>query len=207
MLNELVVAEHSGPHSIGVINETSDIKKGNKTPGVQRQWCGSVGKQENGIVTVHLSYAQDDFHALIDGDLFLPESWSNDRPRCRAAGIPDEVVYRPKWQIALELYDRALANGVLFDWLTFDEGYGGKPGYLQALNARDQRFVGEVPRTFSVWKTRPKVIEVAKPKGRQGRPRNSPRLAGESNAVFRIRNRRWDWINGKVASTSRYSDT
>jgi hypothetical protein len=54
--------------------------------------------------------------------LFLPESWHQDRQRCRNAGIPDDVVYRPKWQIALRQYDQARANGITFDWLTFDEG-------------------------------------------------------------------------------------
>ncbi len=58
---------------------------------------------------------------------------SEDRDRCRAAGIPDGVVYRPKWKIALELLDRARTNGVVFDWLTFDEGYGGKPEFLESV--------------------------------------------------------------------------
>ena len=56
------------------------MKKGDKTPGVQRQYLGTVGKQENGIVTVHLAYAADDFHCLLDGELFLPESWARDPP-------------------------------------------------------------------------------------------------------------------------------
>src|ERR687893_562896 len=108
---------------IAVNDETSDVKKGDKTPGVQRQWCGAVGKTENCIVTVHLAYAREGFHCLLDGELFLPESWSDDRDRCRAAGIPDDMVYRPKWKIALELFDRATANGLHFDWATSDEGY------------------------------------------------------------------------------------
>ena len=111
-LQELVIRDHAGPHAVGVIDETSDVKQGNKTPGVQRQWCGTVGKTENCIVTVHLAYATGDFHCLLDGDLFLPEDWSDDRVRCRAVGIPDDVVYRPKWKIALELLDRARDNGV-----------------------------------------------------------------------------------------------
>ena len=61
-LHELVIRHHSGPHSIGIIDETSDVKKGDKTPGVKRQWCGTVGKTENCIVTVHLGYATGDFH-------------------------------------------------------------------------------------------------------------------------------------------------
>jgi SRSO17 transposase len=121
-LQQMVTAEHAGPHTIGLIDETSDPKKGDKTPGVQKQWCGRLGKTENCIVTVHLGYARDDFHCLVDGELYLPESWDQDRDRCREAGIPDALTYRPKWQIALELYDRAIGNGLRFDWLTFDEG-------------------------------------------------------------------------------------
>jgi SRSO17 transposase len=72
-LQELVVRENSGPNAVGIIDETSDVKQGDKTPGVQRQWCGTMGKKENCIVTVHLTYATGDFHCLLDGDLFPPE--------------------------------------------------------------------------------------------------------------------------------------
>jgi SRSO17 transposase len=102
-LHHIIARDHACAYSIGLIDETSDTKKGVKTPGVQRQHCGAVGKQDNCIVTVHLGYAADEFHTLLDGELFLPESWSNDRPRCREAGIPDTMVYRPKTEIALEL--------------------------------------------------------------------------------------------------------
>jgi len=134
---------------VGLIDETSSCKQGTKTPGVQRQYLGCVGKVGNGIVTVHLGVSKGCFKTLIDADLFLPESWSADRARCREAGIPDTVVYRPKWQIALEQIDRARGNGVSLDWMTFDEGYGHSPGFIRGLDDRHLRFVGEVPRTFS----------------------------------------------------------
>jgi SRSO17 transposase len=121
-LQHIVRDEHAGPHPIGIFDETSDVKKGDKTPGVQRQYCGAVGKKENCVVTVPLGYARDGFPCLLDGELYLPESWSQDRERCREAGIPDDMMYRPKWKIALGLYDRAVQNGLHFDWLTFDEG-------------------------------------------------------------------------------------
>ena len=179
-LQQIVGREHAGPNSIGVIDETSDVKKGDKTPGVQRQWCGAVGKKENCMVTVHLGYARGGFHCLVDGDLFLPESWSQDRPRCRAAGIADEVVYRPKWQIALALYDRAAENAMHFDWLTFDEGYGSKPLFLQGLEERGQRFVAEVPVTFSCWTAAPLVTDRPYRRGGRGRPRKMPRLRSDA---------------------------
>jgi SRSO17 transposase len=135
--------------TVAVLDETSAVKRGTKTPGVQRQHLGSVGKVENGIVTVHLAVARGRFKALLDGELFLPESWDADRQRCRAADIPDRLRYRPKWRIGLELLARAEVNGWQFDWLTFDEGYGGKPAFLRKLDGAGVRFVGEVPSNFS----------------------------------------------------------
>jgi SRSO17 transposase len=172
----VVALEHADDASIGIIDETGWVKKGEQTPGVQRQYCGSVGKQENSIVTVHLGYAAEDFHCLIDGDLFLPESWNADRERCRRAGIPDEVVYRPKTEIALELYDRAVQSGMRFEWLTFDEWYGGKPPFLRALVARGQKFVAEIPKDFTAWIKPPAVTTRPFHHRQRGRGRKVPRL-------------------------------
>jgi SRSO17 transposase len=185
-LQQIVRDEHAGPHSVAVFDETSDVKKGDKTPGVQRQYCGAVGETENCIVTVHLAYARDGFHCLPDGELFLPESWSDDRDRCREAGIPDDMMYRPQWKIALELYDRSTANGLHFDWATFDEGYGGKPEFLRELTARRQRFVGEVPRNFTGWVDPPRVVTRPYHKTRRGRGRKVPRLASGSRPARRV---------------------
>ena len=179
-LAHVVLRDHFHPQAVGVIDETSDDKNGDKTPGVHRQWCGSKGKVENCIVTVHLAYAAPDFHCLLDGDLFLPEDWSADRQRCSEAGIPDEVIYRPKWKIALELYDRAVGGGVHFEWLTFDEGYGGKPEFLREVSARNQWFVGEVPSTFTGWITPPDTTDRRYRREHRGRPQHTPRLKAGS---------------------------
>ena len=182
-LQEIVRAEHAGPRSIGIIDETSFAKQGDKTPGVQRQWCGSEGKTENCIVTVHLGYARDDFHCLLDSELFLPESWSGDRERCREAGIPETMTYRAKWVIALELYDHAVGQGLTFEWLTFDEWYGGKPDFLRGLSARQQKFVGEVPRNFTGWLKAPRVTTRPFRRHGRGRGRPVPRLVAGSRPV------------------------
>jgi SRSO17 transposase len=147
----LVAQEHATLNSVGILDDTGCIKKGTKTPGVQRQYSGAAGKVDNCVITVHLAYAADDLHCLLDSDLYLPQSWDQDRLRCREAGIPDTVVYRPKWQIGLELLERAQANGVRFSWLTMDEGYGGVPELLRRLHRSGQRFVAEVPTTFTGW--------------------------------------------------------
>ena len=108
--------------NVGLVDETSVAKSGHKTPGVARQYLGCLGKVDNGIVTVHLGVCAGTFKTLLDADLYLPREWDQDRPRCRVAGIPDTVVFRTKWQIALEQWDRAKKNGIKLDWLTFDEG-------------------------------------------------------------------------------------
>lgn len=136
--------------AVGVIDETSCRKWGDHTPGVQRQYLGCVGKIDNGIVTVHVGVAKGTFQALLDADLFLPKSWSDDRPRCRAAGIPDAVRHRTKWRLAMDQLIRLNANGVTFDWLTFDEGYGSAVPFLRCLSAVSQRFVAEVPVNFTI---------------------------------------------------------
>jgi SRSO17 transposase len=175
---------------VGIIDETSAVKKGDKTPGVQRQYLGTVGKKDNGIVTVHLAYSADDFHCLLDGELFLPESWSEDRERCREAGIPEGMSYRPKTEIALELYDRAVANGVRFAWLTFDEWYGAKPEFLRDLEGRKQKFVAEVPKSFLGWIDPPRITK--RPfRRRRGRGRKVPRLVAGSRPAQSVEYLLW----------------
>jgi SRSO17 transposase len=180
-LQARVAAGHGGRHAIGIIDETSFVKKGDKTPGVQRQYCGTTGKTDNCAVTVHLGLADQDFHALLDGELYLPESWARNAERCRAARIPEGMTFRPKTQIALELVDRVTAHGVAFGWFSFDEGYGGKPPFLADMIARGHRYVGEVPKTFTGWSVAPRILEAEEidyPGG--GRPRRFPRLADGS---------------------------
>jgi SRSO17 transposase len=139
-----------GCGTIGIVDETSVVKQGDQTPGVQRQYLGCVGKLQNGIVTVHLAVARGRFKALLDGELYLPQSWDADRDRCADADLPADVAYRAKWRIALELLGRADGNGHRFDWVTFDEGYGCRPGFLAALDEAGRRYVGEVPANFTV---------------------------------------------------------
>lgn len=136
--------------TVGVIDETSAVKKGTKTPGVRRQYLGCVGKIDNGIVTVHVGVAKGSYQTLVEAELYLPQEWTKDRKRCRAAGIPDDLPFRQKWKIALDELVRMRGNGLHCDWLVFDEGYGAMVPMLTVLNVMKQRFVGEVPVNFAV---------------------------------------------------------
>lgn len=206
-LQELIAARHAHKHSVGILDETSFVKKGDKTACVQRQHCGAVGKTENCVVSVHLGYATPEFHSLLDGEPYLPkETWDEDRERCRAAGIPDDVVYRPKWRIGLEQIVRARHNGIRFAWMTFDEGYGGKPPFLRALTQLGQNYIGEVPANFTAWTKLPEVLYREHGNDRLGRPRKFPRLKVKNNPPVKVRHiasysplfRREDWQTYRV---------
>src|SRR5436305_4795713 len=125
------VIEHLGdPGAVIAADETGFLKKGTKSAGVQRQYSGTAGRTENCQIRVFLAYASRHGHALIDRDLYLPESWTTDRHRCRAAGIPDEVEFATKPRQAITMLERVLAAGVPFAWFTADEAYG-QAGYLR----------------------------------------------------------------------------
>ena len=156
-----------GIGTVGWIDETGVAKKGDKTPGVQRQYCGAKGKVDNCIVTVHLACRCGDFAAILDNDLFLPEeTWDTGpaaKKRRNEAHVPDHVIYTSKWLLALGQVKHAMANGVRFDWLTFDEWYGGKPGFLAALEDLGQLYVTEVPKNLPCFPGPPKYQSLQRP--------------------------------------------
>ena len=129
-LRDLVVADLADPDAVLVIDDTGFLKKGRRSAGVQRQYSGTAGRTENCQIGVFMAYVGATGHALIDRDLYLPESWTKDRARCRQAGIPDEVAFATKPRIALGMLQRAIDAGVPFRWVTADEVYGQVP-YLR----------------------------------------------------------------------------
>src|SRR5207248_8451563 len=86
-----------------VFDPSSFAKKGTKSVGVARQWCGRLGKVENCQVGISMAYASRKEHAIVDTRLDLPEEWTKDRRRCRAAGVPEAVKFRTRHPLALEM--------------------------------------------------------------------------------------------------------
>jgi SRSO17 transposase len=157
-----------------IVDESGFPKCGVKSVGVARQYCGATGKIDNCQNGVFLAYASPAGHTLLDERLYLPEEWANDAPRRHEAGVPDEVVFRTKPELALELI-RSVGPKVRHGWVTFDEGYGKDPGFLSGLEELDERYIGEVPKSCRGWLKRPKVAEPKQ--GRLGRPRGKARVA------------------------------
>lgn len=150
-LQQRVATRHAHPQAIGLIDETSFPKKGEKSPGVQRQHCGSTGKVDNCVVSVHLGYVAGDFHALLDGDVYLPEGWISNPERCEEAGVPPETVYRTKPQIAIDQLTAAVGRGVSFTWLCADELYGRSHEFRLAVADFGIHYVVEVPCNLTGW--------------------------------------------------------
>jgi SRSO17 transposase len=117
------------PAAVLAVDETGFIKKGRMSAGVARMYTGTAGRIENCQVGVFAAYVTPDGgRALIDRELYLPEAWTDDRDRCRKAGIGDGVAFATKPELAWTMIERAVKAGIPFSWVAGDEVYGGNPG-------------------------------------------------------------------------------
>jgi len=162
-----IADRHGGDSAIGVIDSSGHPKQGDKTPGVQRQYCGQSGKIDNCVLGTHLLYTDNHpsnpLSCMLDSALYLPQSWEHDVIRRKEAGIPDDVHYQPEWQLGIDLLLEALANGIRFSWVTFDESFGKVPAFWFGLDQLGLRSVGEVPANFRCWATEPKYDSLQGP--------------------------------------------
>lgn len=158
---------------IVVVDEGSFLKCGDQSVGVARQYLGCVGKIANGQVAVYLAYASARGHTLLDTRLYLPEEWTNDPARMAEAGVPADVVFRTKPELALELV-RCQRHHLRHAWVTFDETYGRNADFLSGLEEMNERYIGEVPKDTRGWRQRP-AVEQPRP-GRNGRPARKARV-------------------------------
>src|SRR5919201_4463927 len=139
-LRTYVVADLGDPAAVLVVDETGFPKQGRHSAGVARQYCGTLGKRANCQIGVFLGYASPKGRVGLDRALYLPQEWTDDRARCRQAGIPDDVSFCTKPQLALELLERAWKAGVPAAWVAADEVYGNDTKFRWALEARDQAY-------------------------------------------------------------------
>jgi SRSO17 transposase len=145
------VVEHLGdPGGVLIVDETGFVKKGTKSAGVQRQYSGTAGRVENCQLGVFLAYASLAGRALIDAELYLPRSWAGDRARCAEAGVPGEVGFATKPELARQMLGRALDAGVPARWATADEAYGQDHKFRIFCEQRRLGYVVAVPRSQSV---------------------------------------------------------
>ena len=157
-----------------VIDDTGFPKKGRHSVGVARQYSGTLGRTDNCQIATSLHLAGERGSGCIGMRLYLPESWTTDSARCRAAGVPDTVSFAPKWQQALDLLDAALAAGVRRHVVLGDAAFGEVTAFRDALTARGLSYVLRVPSNLVVWPPGTRFAVPAR-RGATGRPRSTPR--------------------------------
>ncbi len=144
--------EHLGdPQAVLVVDETGFLKKGAKSVGVARQYSGTAGRIENCQIGVFLAYASPKGHAFLDRALYLPKAWADDTTRRREAGVPSEVAFATKGELARAMLARAFAAEVPAAWVTGDEPYGNDGGLRRWLEAERRPYVLAVARSHPVW--------------------------------------------------------
>lgn len=140
------------PDAVCVIDESGFLKKGTRSAGVARQYSGTAGRIENCQIGVFLAYASARGHTLIDRELYLPRAWTDDRERCRAAGIPDDRPFATKPALARQMLERTLAAGVKLAFVAGDSVYGDDRSLRTWLEAQQQAYVLAVSGKEYVWR-------------------------------------------------------
>ena len=174
-LQDFIAEMYGDPQAIVIIDETGFLKKGSHSVGVQRQYTGTAGKVENAQVGVFLAYASAVGHVLLDRRLYLPEGWAEDAARRERAGVPPEVAFQTKPQLAQAMLEQLWARELPMRWIAGDEVYGNAVVLRERIAAQGHQYVLGVASVQRVWRTRPAVEPPGQ--GPQGRTRTRARLA------------------------------
>jgi len=150
-LRSYVVEQLGDPAAVLVIDETGFVKQGTKSVGVKRQYSGTAGRIANCQIGVFLTYASSRGHVLLDRALYLPQEWADDQARRQEAGVPNDVAFATKPELARQLLARALDAGVPAAWVTGDSIYGSDRRLRVWLEQREQPFVLAVAKNEPLW--------------------------------------------------------
>jgi SRSO17 transposase len=150
-LRRYVLQHLRDSEAVLVLDETGFLKKGRHSAGVARQYSGTAGRIENCQIGVFLGYASQLGHTLLDRELYLPQEWTDDRHRCRQAGIPEDRPFATKPQLARHMLQRVLTTGVPAKWVTGDSVYGDDRRLRLWLEAQPQAYVLAVSGKEYVW--------------------------------------------------------
>jgi SRSO17 transposase len=134
-----------------IVDDTAYPKKGRLSVGVARQYCGILGKEDNCQVAVSVSLANESMSVPAAYKLYLPKEWTDDPSRCRQAGVPEDVGFKAKWQIALDQIDALLADRVPTAPVVVDAGYGRGTPFRDGLRDRGLQYIAGIPDNITVW--------------------------------------------------------
>jgi len=170
-IHQRLVGESLGESDgVVLIDESGVVKQGDDSVGVAAQYCGSVGKVANSQVGVFLGYVSRQGYSLIEGQLFMPEAWFEDEQAAKrqACGVPDNLAFQTKPEIALALLQRAVTLGTLpFQWVAADILYGSSPAFRDGVADLGKWYFTEIKDSMPLWRRRPAVyLPVWKGQGR-----------------------------------------
>jgi SRSO17 transposase len=153
------------PDPVWVIDDTGFPKQGKHSVGVERQYSGTLGKVGNCQVAVSLHHVGEQGSTVLGWRMYLPESWTKDGKRREEAGIPEEVVFKTKWQLSLDMIDQVRAWGLPNRIVVADAGYGDTTEFRDELEARQLPYVVGISATTGVW-SKPPQAQVPRYQGR-----------------------------------------
>jgi SRSO17 transposase len=172
-----------GKNGALILDDTGIKKSGNCSVGASHQYFGNQGKKENCQVGVFLSYVKEDKRMLIDERLYLPKKWIADKGRCLKAKVPlEEIRFRTKHELGLEMIDNAINEGIPFSFVAMDGFYGGSPELLTNLENRGLCFVADIPFNTQVYLTEP-VVGIPARKGNKGRKPTIPKVLNTTPVI------------------------
>ena len=165
------------------IDETGVRKKGKQSIGVDRQYCGNIGKIDNSQVAVYAALSQGDFATLIDSKLYLPKSWTSDKKRLEKAKVPlDQREFKTKQEIAVEIINHQISLGTRFDYIGGDALYGADQKLTDDIDAMAIPFLMDIRENQHVYLEEPQ-IRVPKQKSNRGRKPKIPKPEIEAISV------------------------
>jgi SRSO17 transposase len=186
VLNELrwhVAEEFGDEEAVINVDETGFPKKGTKSVGVKRQYSGTMGRVENCQIGVFANYCSSHGHTLIDRRLYLPEEWTEDADRREEAGVPQGVIFRKKPELALEMIQGAVNEGLPFRWVGGDSVYGDSPTFVQGVREFGKLYVLDTSSDARVWLGKPRLRRMGKSGPSGGRPTTKAKAIKKPIAV------------------------
>jgi len=158
---QLIVETLGEDDAVALIDESGNVKQGNESVGVGFQYCGSVGKLANSQNGVYVGYASRKGYSVVDGGLYMPQDWFDDAhaERRKKCGVPEDLTFKTKPAIALELLQAAIQRGDFpFRWVAADELYGDTPSFRDGVAHLGKWYFTEVARSTLIWRSRPAVV-------------------------------------------------
>ena len=201
------VVDAIGDHNHGSIHvdECCIPKQGNDSAGVKRQYCGRLGKVANCQVGVFLGYVKDSYRTLLDERLYLPKDWIDDKRRRKKCGIPEDVCFKKKTELAWEMIKEAIEKKIPFGWVGMDCLYGRSSWLRNKIDNQGAVYIADIPCDQRVWLQKPTVGIPEKREGRGRKPTRKQVLDGDSFRVDELKDRAADeeWEQVFIRDTER----